>query len=210
MKLTGLSAAIMIAGMAQINAATTNLVQHISFALTFYEQGPTNHPTLDKTTVAVNKFAVTTKTIIAAIGAATSNDFSANAKLVLVQDATLSNGVSIVEIRDGTNTPVNVTSFFSKTNSNSVHSLHFNGATGIGSGLKYSDFQLAVTNSAMLASLNLSGFAITTHTSIKDKETVIGVDTVEADVAGTGTDTNGVPAVVNGSVNILGNTLKIE
>src|SRR5882724_1299591 len=91
LKLTAISAAIMIAGMAQINAATTNLVQNISFALTFYEQGPTNHPSAQKTTVTVNKFRVTTKDIIAELGAATSNSFSAKAKLVLVRDVVSSN-----------------------------------------------------------------------------------------------------------------------
>jgi hypothetical protein len=210
LKLAALSAAIMIAGVAQINAATTHLVQNISFTLTFYEQGPTNHPTANITRVTVNRIKVTTKDVIAAIGAATTNNFSANARLVLVKDITSATNVSFVEIRDGTNPPVDVSSFFSRTESFSVGSSFFNSMTGIGSGVKYSDYHLALTNSTLTAGLELRGFAVTTHTSIKDGDVVIGVDEVDADVAGTGVDTNGVPAVVSGSVSIAGRTLKVE
>ncbi len=210
LKLAAFSAAIMIAGMAQINAATTNLVQNISFELTFYQQGTTNHPSADKTTVTVNKFRVTTKDIIAAIGAATSNNFSANAKLVFVKDATSSNAVSYVEIRDGTNSPVVVSNFVHTTYGLTVNSSSFNSATGIGTGESESILNLTVTNAALTASLKLSGFATTKHASIKDKNVVIGVDTVDADLAGTAVGTNGVPAVVNGTLFIDGKTLKVE
>jgi hypothetical protein len=210
LKLPALSAAIMIAGMAHINAATTNLVQNISFTLTFYEQGPTNHPTADKTTVAVNQFGVTTKYIIAAVGMATSNNFSANARLVYVKDVTSSNDVSMIEIRDGTNPPVDVSDFFHRTNDDIIHGSSYNSATGIGAGVRYSILSWVVTNSAMTASLNLSGFATQTHANIKSEDVVLGVDALNADLAGTGVDTNGIPATVNGTLTIDGRTFEVR
>lgn len=210
LKLAAFAAAIMVAGLAQMNAATTNLVQNISFALIFYEQGPTNHPAADKTTVTVNQFGVTTKNIIAAIGMATSNDFSGNARLVYVKDATSTNSVSMVEIRDGTNPPVDVSSFFHRTDDDNVYGSSFNSATGIGTGVRYSILTLAVANPALTASLHLSGFATKLHANIRSGDVLLGVDTVNADLAGTGVDTNGNPATVNGRMTIDGRTLEVE
>ena len=211
LKLAAVCAAIMTVGMAQIHAATTNLVQDISFTLTFYEQGATNHNGTI-TTINVNKIKVTTKDVIAAIGAATTNSFSSKAKLVLVRDASSTTNVSFYEIRDGTNPPVDVTGFFSRSQSDSVYGSSYDSATGIDTGVNYSVLHILLANASLTAGLDLKGFATTTHASIKDKadNTVIGVDTIEADVSGTGVDTHGVSAVVNGSVSILGKTLKIE
>lgn len=210
LKLTVISTTIMFVGMAQIYAATTNLVQNINIALTCYEQGPTNQPAADITTVAVNKFRVTTKDIIAEIGMTTSNNFSGMAHLVLVRNTVSSNSVSSVEIRDGTNSPVDVSSFFSIGQGFGVHSSYFNSVTGTGSSVRYSNLHVMLTNSTLTASLNLRGFAITTRVSFKCYDNVIRVDTVNADVAGTSVDTNGIPGVVNGLVAISGNTIKIE
>jgi hypothetical protein len=210
LKPAALSAAIIMAGMAHMNAQSTNLVQNVSFALTFYEQGPTNHPTADKTTVAVNRFGVNTKYLIAAIGSAISNSFSANARLVYVQDITSSNYVSTFEIRDGTNPPVDVSDFIQRTNADIVHGSFYNGATGIGAGVRYSILSLTVTNPAMTASLNLSGFATRTHANIKNHDVVLGVDALDADLAGTGVDTNGIPATVDGTMTIDGHSFDVK
>jgi hypothetical protein len=211
LKLAAVCAAIVTAGMAQIHAATTNLVQDISFTLTFYEQGPTN-VSGTTTTIAVKKIKVTTKDVIAAIGSATTNSFSSKAKLVLVRDASSITNVSFYEIRDGTNPPVDITGFFSRSQSDTVYGSSYDSATGIDTGVNYSVLHILLANASLTAGLDLKGFATTTHASIKDKadHTVIGVDTIEADVSGTGVDINGVSAVVNGSVSILGKTLKIE
>jgi hypothetical protein len=205
-------AALALAGTTQIDAATTNVVQNLNFELTFLTQGPTNHPTADKTKITVNKFRVTTKDIIAALGKATTNDFSPRAKLVSVQDATSTNSVRQIEVRDGTNI-VDVSSYFTFTTSVSniisVHSLEYDSSTGVGSGVRYSIFHLTLTN-ASSATLDLGGFATTTHTSIKDGAVVLSADEVEAAVAGAGVGTNGVPAVVNGFISTTGKTLKVE
>jgi hypothetical protein len=208
LKLTAISTALMLAGVARINAATTNLVQNISFALTCYEQGSTNHPSTNVTTIAVNKFRLTTKDIIGEIGLATSNRFSGKAQLVLVTDTASSNSVSTVEIRDGTNAPVDVSSFFTIGEGFGVRSLYSNSATGLSTGVRYHDLYLVETNSA--ASLNVRGFAVTTRISFKCFNNIVRVDTVDVDVAGTSVDTNGIAGVVNGSLSISGDNVKIE
>jgi hypothetical protein len=210
LKLTAIFTAIMLAGLAQSNAATTNLVQTISIALAGYEQGPTNHPSTNVTTIAVNRFRLTTKELITEIGLATSNSFSGRAQLVLVTDTASSNSVSSVEIRDGTNAPVDVSSIFTIGEGFGVRSLYSNSATGVSSAVRYHNLHLAETNSTLASSLNLRGFAVTTRVSFKCFDNLISVDTVNADVAGTSVDTNGIPGVVNGSVSISGDTIKIE
>ena len=65
----------------QASAATTNLEQNIRFDLVFYEQGPTNITTQGMH-ILVNRLRVTTKDIIRAIGTATTNSYSANARLL--------------------------------------------------------------------------------------------------------------------------------
>ena len=211
--ITTVLTALMITGAARTNAATTNSVQNINFELTFFTQGPTNHPSTNITTIKVDKFRVTSKDIIAALGKATTNDFSATARLVSVRDATSTNSEREIEVRDGTNI-VDVSRFFTlttaETNVVSVRSLSYNSATGIASGVVDSIFHLTLTHTNLTASLDLRGFATTTHVSIKDGATVLGVDEVDAVVAGAGTSTNGVSAVVNGLINLTGRTLKVE
>jgi hypothetical protein len=158
----------------------------------------------------VNRFGVTTKYVIAAIGMATSNDFSGDARLVYVRDATSNNTVSMVEIRDGTNPPVDVSSFFHRTDADNVYGSSYNSATGIGTGVRYSIMSLAVTNPVMTADLKLSGFATKLHANIRNGDDVFGMDTVNVDLAGTGVDTNGIPATVNGTMTIDGHTFEVE
>lgn len=213
MKLTTLLLLITAAGAVRMRAATTNLVQNINFELTFCAQGPTNHPAANTTVVTVNRFRVTTKDIIAALGQATTNDFSAAARLVSVRDATSTNTLRKIEVRDGSNR-VDVTSYFRLTPNvssvASVHSLQYNSATGISTGIRYGIFSLAMTNANMTANLDLTGFATTTHASLKEGNVVLGVDDIDAAVAGSGTSSNGMPAVVTGLIGIEGRLLKVE
>lgn len=205
--------AILTAGMAQSRAATTNSVQNIQFELTFFTQGPTNHPSTNITMLTINKFRVTTKDVIAALGQATSNSFSARARLVSVRDATSTNSSRAFEVRDGTNV-VDVTDYFhiaaAETNVLSVHSLRYNSLTGIGCGMTEGLFHLSLSNSNLTASLDLGGFATTTTTLLKAGDVLLKVDELEADVAGSGTGTNGVPALVKGQFEIEGRVLRVE
>jgi hypothetical protein len=213
LKLTAGLAAILFAGLVPIHAATTNSVQNIEFELTFFTQGPTNHPSTNITMVTIDKFRVTTRDVIAALGQATSNDFSKAARLVSVRDATSTNSTRTFEVRDGTNV-VNVTGYFNitadETNVLSVHSFRFNSVTGVGTGMADGIFHLALTNASLTASLDLGGFATTTVTGIKSGNSILSVDEISAAVAGSGTGTNGVPAVVNGLIEIEGRMVKVE
>ena len=203
LKLAVFSAAIMIAGMTQIKAvvvATTNTVQDISFTLTVYSQGATTHPSTNVTKIAVVKTAVDTKDIIHALS---TNTFK-NPKLVLVvKNNGTTNSVDAFEIRDGTNAPVVVTGL-SISNSFSVKSSTVDSKTGIATGVKFGLLSVSVTNSTQ--ALSLSGFATTTHASVKDGKTILGVDSLTADVSGTYV-TNAITNVVNGSVNISGHSI---
>ena len=213
LKLTVGLVTILVAGMTQSHAATTNSVQNINFELTFFTQGPTNHPKADTTKITIDKFRVTTKTIIAALGVATSNSFSASARLVSVRDATSTNSTRTIEVRDGSNV-VDVTSYFNittaETNLLSVHSLQYSAVTGIGTAETDGIFHLSLTNANLAASLDLGGFATTASAGIKSGHVILSVDEINAAVAGAGTGSNGVPAVVNGLIKITGRTLKVE
>ncbi len=213
LKLTVGLAAILFAGQAQIHAATTNSVQNIEFELTFFTQGPTNHPATNITTVTINKFRVTTRDVIAALGQATSNHFSKAARLVSVRDATSTNSSRAIEVRDGTNV-VDVTGYFhltaAETNLLSVHSLWYNSVTGDGFAMRDGIFHLALSNSNLTANLDLSGFGTTSTAVFKCGTNALSVDEIDADVAGTGKGTNGIPAVVNGRIQIEGRVVKAE
>jgi hypothetical protein len=213
LKLTVGLAAILFSGQAQIHAATTNSVQNIEFELTFFTQGPTNHPSTNITTVTINKFRATTRDVIAALGQATSNHFSRAAKLVSVRDATSTNSSRVIEVRDGTNV-VDVTGYFhltaAETNLLSVHSLFYNSVTGNAFATRDGIFHLSLSNSNMTADLDLSGFATTTTAVFKCGTNFVNVDEIDADVAGSGMGTNGVPAVVKGQIEIEGRVIRTE
>lgn len=206
--------AVLIAGMGPIHAATTNSVQNINFELTFFTQGPTNHPSTNVTIVTIDKFRVTTKDVIAALGHATSNNFSARARLVSVRDATSTNHSRAIEVRDGTNA-VDVTGYFdlttAATNLQSVHSLVYNSISGNGLAKTDGIFHLTLssaTNTNLTTSLDLSGFATTTTAIFKSGNLI--VDEIDADVAGSGVGKNGAPAVVKGRIDIEGRVLRVE
>jgi hypothetical protein len=225
LKLMMASTAIIFATAWQTKAATTNVVQNINFELTFYEQGPTNNPTTNIVSVTVNRERVTTKDIIAALGAATSNSFSGDASLVFVRNASPTNDEGAIEIKDGTNV-VDVSDFFTITHSKIlVHGSLFGGrgglfnsafdntGSGIGDGATYGILHLTLTNAPdanLTLNLHVNGFAISTYRSIVNNSMIMGVDTTEADVAGTGVDANGVPVVIQGTISLFGRRTEIE
>jgi hypothetical protein len=233
LKIAAMTAAIMIAGMVQSKAVTTNLVQKVNFSLTFYEQGNTNlvskKGVLRTTTVEVNKVRMTTRDLIAALGTATTNNFSAKAQLVSVRDANSSSNAAAIQVRDGTNV-VDVSSFFARTNGDtSVHGSVLDNADGKLKGVAYSLQQFVVADAAATAlsvtnllgvlptgtnlnlTLNVNGFTTTTYStlSLKNGATAV-IDEVSADVSGTGVDVNGAPAIVKGTIDFSGRTIKVE
>lgn len=225
LKLAIVAAAILTAGLApKTTAATTNLVQNVGFDLVFYEQGPTN-VTTNGTTTVVDRLRVTTKDIIAALGSATSNSFSAHAKLVLVTDVASTNGVTAFEVQDGTNPPVDVSSYFTTTTSAlAVSGTLFKRdcdwlAASFGNGNKtgkvlgtvtYDILTLHLGGPSLKASLDVNGFDTTTTTITSTNGPGITVNESLAEVSGTGADANGSPALVKGDVSILGHSIVVQ
>ena len=194
-------------------AASTNIVQNINFQFTGYEQGGTNKPTSNTniTLIAVNSFKFATADVIGLVGRASSNDFSPKARLVYLTRVNASTNLHALEIRDGSNR-VDVTSFFIGTGRDTndlVRSLLINTKAGVSAGVGYSTYRLVLTNLDP-ASLTVGGFAVAKHATIHDRVTgsILGVDTLNAELAGTGTDTNGVPFVTFGSLSVVGSLVE--
>ena len=205
--------ALALLGMAQARAtaASTNIVQNISFEFTGYEQGATNSPSTNFTVIAVDTFKFGTKDVIASIGQALSTNFSSKARLVYITRVNVNTNINALEIRDGSNR-VDVTSFFvgSGRNTNDlVRSLLINKKAGLSIGVGYSTYRLVVTN-VPPASLSVNGFAVAKHATLHDKLTglTLGVDTLNASLAGTGTDTNGIPFVTTGTLSVVGSIVE--
>jgi hypothetical protein len=205
LKLAACSAAIMLAGTAQIKAGlllSTNTVQDITVAFTLYSQGGITTNNQHSVITAVNTVTMKTKNLI---GFLSTNTFKNPHLVLVVKNNGSTNPVDAYEIRDGTNTPVVVTNL-SLTDTSVVKSSTIQ-TNEITTGVKYSLFTLSATNYAGTDTLSLSGFATTTHASIKVKDILLGVDSLTADVAGI-YDTNGVfYSDVDGSVNIGGYSL---
>jgi len=220
----GALAIMMIAGAAQTNAATTNLVQNIGFNLVFYEQG-TNLSTNLPTDLSLKRLRVTTKDIIAALGTATSNSFSADARLVLVTDLASTNGAGTIEIQEGTNA-VDVSSYFTETNSafSVTGSFYKGGDNGwmvgldndshhdgkLAGSITYDILHLTLAGPKLKARLDVNGFNATTQTTLANNGTSISVDETIASVAGTGADVDGTPAIIQGSITILGHDMAVQ
>ncbi len=192
-------------------AASTNIVQNITFQFTGYEQGATNQPSTNITIVAVNSFKFSTPDVIGLIGRATTNDFSSKARLVYLTRVNANTNIHALEIRDGSNR-VDVTSFFigsGRDTNDLVRGLLINNKAGVSAGVGYSTYRLVLTNLEP-ASLTVDGFAVAKHATIHDRITglILGVDTLDAGLAGTGTDTNGVPFVTLGSLKVVGSLVE--
>jgi hypothetical protein len=192
-------------------AASTNIVQNITFEFTGYEQGVTSQFTTNITFIAVNTFKFATPDVIRLIGGATSNDFSSKARLIYLTRVNANTNIHALEIRDGSNR-VDVTSFFigsGRDTNDLVRSLLINRKAGVSAGVGYSTYRLVLTNLEP-ASLTVDGFAVAKHVTIHDRVTglILGVDTLNASLAGTGTDTNGVPFVTQGTLSVVGSLVE--
>jgi len=182
----------------------TNMAQNINFALTLYEQGPTNQTGI-VTRSKVNRVRLTTKDIIRSLGLSTSNNFSASAKLVLVQNGS-SNGTPSIEVVDHSNVVDVTSSFFFDTGQSDivVGALVLNNNTGALSGPEYTLLHVDILNPDLTTNLDLSGFAAITLSSPKVKGTQTLAENINSQVAGTGLGTNGANAVVRGTISVAG------
>jgi len=191
-------------------------MQTVNFDLTFFEQDSNG----SDTNGTLIKKSVTSSDIIAALGNVTGNNFSSDARLILV-DTTSCPGT--IEVLDGSNT-TDVSSYFTVSNSETqVTSQNGNGSGRINlAALKNGNIRNALNTQETLSILYVTfdsngvtnantsnanfGFAVDglniTHSAATSNSSNAGY--VKADVSGTGTDPNGLSAVVTGTITVSG------
>lgn len=199
-------AALSFVGIAQVQAQQTNLVQNFSVQLFGFSQGGVSHfGTIIETNVNVAR--IDTRQIIQALGAAEGYNYSTSAKLVVVTP--LGGGSPVIQVRDGNNTPVDVTDFFVlQALSDSVNSGIFNTRTGRGTSLSYSVARFTLQD-ARGETLNVH-FDVNGITTSNSTTPTSGpqAPTVDANVVGSG-DRNGTEVILQGSIDIFGRTVEV-
>jgi hypothetical protein len=187
-------------GVLQLQADQTNLVQNIGIRLLGVEQGGIVS-TRNLVGTNVDLVRVNTHRVIGALGTATGNAFSPAANLVLVTP--LDGGVPAVQVRDGATT-TDVTGFFGlATTSGSVQSSLQNRRSGRTQQTTYNiqRFVLQDNGAQSLAlHFDVNGFATENSTSHSNN--------LNIDASGSG-DLNGNLLIIQGSINVFGNTLEV-
>lgn len=202
---------------AQANNPSTNIIQNISVALTFRTQGPTkiNFPVRNENTETVLSSAVTTKTVINWLGAATTNKFPAAARLVRVLADNSAGRTIAYQVRSGTNILADVTPFFAQTTSSDKMDFStLNLLTGARSGGVYENLHVQFTNAApfnLVPNFSVGGSAIVTYNSIKIGSVYHISEAISAPtLAGSGMGTNGLPALITGSLTVISTGTEIK
>lgn len=221
-------------------SAVTNIVQTIYIQLTFMTQGPplTNTSTTLITDTIVYS-PINTANIISLLGVAMNtntftNTFSTQATLVRVDHLDLFTNFTTIEIRDGSNAPVNVTRFFAGTHvTDNIQRTSLNLTNGIPSGPGVSILFVNFTNAPLFnisgnvtnappfitnappfnlaANFAISGLATTSFFGLAADGGQVPVEELYGiNMAGTGIFTNGEPAVITGQVSIRGSSVEIQ
>jgi hypothetical protein len=215
---TSLLAASVIAACCSIpaRAAQTNAVQTINLQLTLLTQGEsqTNGPATNIITATVTKTSVATKDVIGWLGTATTNDFSAKAKLVRVTHFNAVTNETTIEVRDGTNV-VDVSAFFSDTTSSEkVDESILNTETGLRTGKQFENLRLVLTNAPpfnLVAHFNVFGSGRLSFVSVTSGKTVLVADEITAaSLAGRGAGPDGVAGLMTGSIMINGTMREVK
>jgi hypothetical protein len=208
-KLIPMAAVLMAAALQTASAQpVTNTYEALvlNFNLNAVTQGPTTTTSAGaQTTVQTSR--ITSRDIIVVLGAATGNTFSRHARLVVL---TPTNNLEswIVQVQDGT-TSVDVTGFIGhQPGPNSVGSslVRRNGST---SATEYSIDGFTLQDQAGFPPLtehfSVSGFTATSESGVVNRrgQLVGQIDTIDADVSGTG-DTNGQVHILEGTVDAEG------
>jgi hypothetical protein len=185
----------------------TDEVMAMNIQLTMVLQGPTT-TTRTTASTAVNVVKVTTADVINALGTATGNAFSRNARLVLLTPTnSLDYWLWTYQVQDG-NITVDVTGFLSHQPGQSVGSDTLNTRNGNSSSTDYSIDSFSVNDAGGFPSLSLhfsgGGFTTTSSHGVVQHGQVVGqIDRLTANVSGTG-DYQGNFAVVTGSITANG------
>jgi hypothetical protein len=199
--------AVALAFAAQVQAQQTNLVQNLSIQLSGFSQG--GAATFSHTVETnVNPVRVDTRQIIQALATATMNSFSSTSKLVVVTP--LGGGNPSIQVRDGSNPPVDVSEFFDlEALSGSVNGSVQDTRSGRGSSISYEIARFALQD-AVGASLSIH-FDVNgvTTTSSDIPSSGVPIPMVNANVSGSG-DRNGNLLILQGSIVIFGRTLEVD
>jgi hypothetical protein len=202
---------------ADARAAQTNAVQFINIQLTLLTQGDyqTNKPATNDISATIQKTAIATKDIISWLGTATTNTFSAKAKLVRVKHFNVDTNETTIEIRDGTNAPVDVTAFFANsTSAVTVDESIVNTATGLVTGKELEVFHLVLTNAPnynLVPHFHAAGLAVIDFVAVRSGNKVLVADEIKAPtLAGSGRVDVGDPGIVTGSLTLNGTVREVK
>jgi hypothetical protein len=197
--------------LAQTNTVTqTNVTLDLDFYLSTVAQGTvtTNDGAIVNGVVFGN---ITEWSIISELGASTSNNFSRHAELLLVIPNSAPGDWS-VEVRDGTNSPVDVTGFFTYVpGTNSVGKTVVSTTNGVVCDTQYSIDRFGLHDQAGLPALSthfdVSGFTITTTRGVlpaPGSDLTGEIESINASVDGTG-EHDGNLIVIEGIVSASDN-----
>jgi hypothetical protein len=198
-------AALLTLGTVQLRADQTNIVETIQIRLLGLKQGAT---TSNRTAVvtSVDTVRLDNRQVIRALGSSTGNSFSPASRLVLV---TPMNGTAAtVQVRDG-NLTVDVTGHFALEQlSTAVTSSALINRTGASTQTSYSIQRFALQDDVygnVSLHFSVSGIATDTATNRtrRGQRTELNID-----AAGSG-DSEGTPLVIQGSINLSGETLEV-
>jgi hypothetical protein len=187
-------------------ADETNSVQNLSVRLSGITAGKTE-TNRNEVRAQLDFVNVSTGELIQRLGAATGNQFSDKAKLVVVTP--LAGGNSAIQVRDGS-ASVDVTAFFEyEIKSPSVSSGETNLRNGQASSTAYSIQRLAlvdaVNSPALTLHLDVQGIAV--HSSVTGSATG-NQSRLEIHVSGWGDD-NGKALILEGSIRVAGYSLEV-
>jgi hypothetical protein len=200
-------------------AGQTNAFQAINLQLTFLTQGPykTNSPATNDITATVIRTAVNTKEVIAWLGAAITNPFPANARLIRVKHFNANTNSTTYEVRFGTNhtNSVDVSQFFTgmSTSEKIDHNI-YNKVTKLSTGRAFENLYLVVSNAPsynLIPYFHVGGAATVNYVAVRSGKTTLAADEVTAPtLAGAGAGTNGVHGLVTGSVTLTGTVTEVK
>lgn len=197
-----LAGALLGLGAATGRADHTNVVQTMNIQLLALKQGATTRSGIFVFT-AVDTTQVNTRRVIEELGVATLNSFSSTSKLVVVTP--VGGGDSSVQVRDGSNPPVDVTSFFTHQESDGVATSLLNTRTGRSASTSFNIHRFTLQDG--MAPLNLH-FDVNGIGSTDSTSTLPGVGDLNVDVTGSG-DRNGNLLILQGSIGVRGRTLEV-
>ncbi len=198
--------------LAQTNLTPTNVTLNLNFYLSTVAQGTvaTNH---DVIVNGVVFGSINDASIISELGASTSNSFSRRAELWLVIPTKTPDDWS-VEVRDGTNSPVDVTGFFTYApGTNTVGRTTVNTSSDAVGDTQYSIDRFGLHDQtgfpALSKHFHVSGFTITTTRGVVPTaaaDLVGEIESINAFVDGTG-ESDSKLIVIEGIVTANGHEL---